>query len=196
MPAHTSGTMNGCSTWKLRMIRPASSAATSRRRNHGCEAKFSITTPPACQPSTASNAKNPTDVAERDVPAVTEPREHGARFVEARRDGHAGGRSEPDHRAAEADGVSEEAPVVASLVERELRQRNVVEHGGQETQTQRREPRRIGQRLDRHQRCARDERHEKHRAAQGMGHHVPARPAHRPWRTGSRPTRRRRETES
>ena len=30
---------------------------------------------------------------------------------------HAGGRAEPDHRAAEADGVGEEAPVVAALLQ-------------------------------------------------------------------------------
>ena len=47
-----------------------------------------------------------------------------------------GRRAEPDHRAAEADGVGEIAPVIAALLQRERGERDVVEHGGQEAEAE------------------------------------------------------------
>ena len=51
-----------------------------------------------------------------------------------------GGRAEPDHRAAKTHGVSEVAPVVAALFQRERGEGNVVEHSGDEAEPERRRP--------------------------------------------------------
>ena len=81
-------------------------------------------------------------------------------------DRHARRRAEPDHRAAEADGIGEHAPVVAALLERELGQRDVVEHRRDEPEPERRLPRGARQLLDRHQRRGSTSAEQEHRAAQ------------------------------
>jgi hypothetical protein len=63
-----------------------------------------------------------------DVPSLAQPLAYGFGFREQVGNGDTGRRTEPDHRPAEADGVRERAPVVATLLQREFRQRNVVEH--------------------------------------------------------------------
>ena len=61
-----------------------------------------------------------------------------SRLREHVRQRDAGRRAEPDHRAAEADGVGEEAPVVAALPERQRGERDVVEDGRDEAEAERR----------------------------------------------------------
>ena len=51
-----------------------------------------------------------------------------------------------------ADAEGEEAPVIAVLADRQRGQRNVVEHGGNETETEGRLPGRRWQGFDRHHR--------------------------------------------
>ena len=70
----------------------------------------------------------------------------------------AGRRAEPDHRAAEADRVGQEAPVVAALLERQRGQRDVVEHRRDEAEAERGLPGGGGQLLDRHHRRAQHQR--------------------------------------
>ena len=69
-----------------------------------------------CQPLTSHEHREPYDVGERDVPAVAHPAPDGLRLGVHVRDRHAGGGAEPDHGAAVADGVGEQAPVVAALL--------------------------------------------------------------------------------
>src|SRR5712691_5012595 len=89
-------------------------------------------------------------VGEGHVPAVVEPAPDRPRLGIHVRQRHAGARAEPDHRAAESDGISEIAPIVTALFESERGQRNVVEHGRNESESQRRTPRCGGQLLHRH----------------------------------------------
>src|SRR5207248_10538872 len=74
------------------------------------------------------------DVGERDVPAVLEPQPDGLGLRVHVGERHPRRRAEPDHRAAEAYGVRQVAPVVAALLERERGERNVVEHRGAEAE--------------------------------------------------------------
>src|SRR6266513_1778985 len=66
-------------------------------------------------------------VGKAHVPAVIEPAPHRLRFRKHVGERHAGARAEPDHRPAEAHGVGQVAPVVPALLERESRERDVVE---------------------------------------------------------------------
>ena len=105
------------------------------------------------------------DVGHRHGPAVAQPLARPTRACGYMlRQRHAGRRAEPDHRAAEADRVGQEAPVVAALLERQRGERNVVEHRRQEAQAERRLPRRRRQLLDRHHRRAQHQRQQEDRA--------------------------------
>ncbi len=67
-------------------------------------------------------------VREHNVPALTKPLPGVLCLREGIGQRDPGRRPEPDHAPTEAHRVSEEAPVVAALVQAQLRQRNVVEH--------------------------------------------------------------------
>jgi hypothetical protein len=79
-------------------------------------------------------------------------------------------------RAAEADRVGEEAPVVAALLQRQRGERDVVEHRGDEAEAERRLPGGERQLLDRHHRGAGDQRQQEDRALEGLRHHLPVGP--------------------
>ncbi len=62
------------------------------------------------------------------MPTRPQPAHDRTSFGKQVRDGDAGRRAEPDHRAAEADRIREHTPIVTALLERELGERDVVEH--------------------------------------------------------------------
>ena len=119
------------------------------------------------------------DVGHGDEPAVAEPLPDRLRLRIHVGQRHAGGGTEPDHRTAKADGVGEEAPVVAALLEGQRRERDVVEHGGHEAQAQRRLPGRRRQFFHRHQRRTGDQREQENRALEGLGQQLPVGPPQR-----------------
>ena len=84
------------------------------------------------------------------MPAVSEPLADrpGLGKVVGERDTGAG--AKPDHRSAKAHRIGEETPIVSALLERQRSERNVVEHGGNKTQAERRLPRSGGQFFNRH----------------------------------------------
>ena len=121
-PARCRRRTRRCGSWRGS---PAA-ASPARRGARPCAARADASPAPACMTA------KPSDVGERDVPAAAQPGAHGARLRKQVGDRDARGRAEPDHRAAEADRVGEHAPVVAALLQRELGERDVVEHGRDE----------------------------------------------------------------
>src|SRR6202008_4178676 len=77
------------------------------------------------------------DISDSNGPTVTKPRSYGLAFGVHVGQGDAGGRAEPDHRSAEAHGISEIAPIVAALLQGERGQRNIVEDSRQKTEPER-----------------------------------------------------------
>ena len=80
------------------------------------------------------------DVGGRDRPAVAEPERDGLRLGVHVGKRDAGGRPEPGHRAAEADGEGEEPPIVAALLKGKRGERDIVEHRGEKAETEGRAP--------------------------------------------------------
>src|SRR5215510_14618956 len=68
-------------------------------------------------------------------PALTEPADRRPRLVHQPHNRDPGGRSEPDHRAAETDDKSQKTPIVIVLLHSESGQRNIVEHRRKEAQS-------------------------------------------------------------
>ena len=116
------------------------------------------------------------DVGQGDVPAVTQPVADrlGFRIHVGKRD--AGRRAEPDHRTAKTDGIGQNAPVVAALLERQRGERDVVEYRRDKTQAERHQRRGGRQFLDRHHRRTGDQREQEDRSLEGFRQHFPVRP--------------------
>ena len=121
--------------------------------------------------------EKPDRVGQRNVPAVLEPQADRFRLRVHVRQRYAGGRTEPDHRAAESHRIRKIAPVVAALLERERGKRDVVEDRGDEAEAERGLPRRRRQFLHRHQRSAHDQRKKEHAAFECARQQRPRRPA-------------------
>ena len=115
------------------------------------------------------------DIGHRDRPALAEPAPDRFRFRIHVGQRHAGGRSEPDHRAAEAHGVGQIAPVVTALLQRQRGQRDVVEHRGNEAEAERGLPRGDRQRFHRHQGSRGDQRQQEDGALECLRQHLPVR---------------------
>ena len=80
------------------------------------------------------------DIGQRHVPAVQQPAPGRPGLGKHAGQRDAGRGTEPDHRAAEADGVGENAPVVASLRQCQRGEGDVVEYRRDEAQSHRRMP--------------------------------------------------------
>jgi hypothetical protein len=76
------------------------------------------------------------DIAHGDIPALPQPLAHGLGFGEEVGHRYAGRRTEPGHRSAEPDRERQRGPVVAALLKSEPGQRNVVEHRGDDAQSE------------------------------------------------------------
>ncbi len=107
------------------------------------------------------------------MPAADHPGAGRTRLREHARERDTGRRAEPDHRTTEPDSVGQEAPVVAALVQRKRRQRDVVENRRDEAEAERNGPRCRRQTVDRHHRGAQHEREQEHAAACGAGQQAP-----------------------
>ena len=113
--------------------------------------------------------KEPSDIGERDVPALLEPLDDRPTFGIKVGEGHPGRRAEPDHRPAKPDRERQQAPVIPALPQGERGQWDIIEDRGQQAEPEGRLPRRVGESLQRHQRCGCHQRREENRSFRILG---------------------------
>ena len=120
--------------------------------------------------------KNPSDIGKCDGPSLLQPAYRRFRFGHQTSNRDAGGGPKPDHGTSETDSVGEESPIIVSLLYGERCQRNIVEHGRDEAESERCLPTWRRQGFDRHERRCGDKSYQKQRTACGVGKDGPIRP--------------------